>query len=381
MILALFMLTAYVGIQANEKRIFIWLPEYMKYEMERLSGNGGQDATTDIMLFIADHHEIKKNLKKEVEFIKRLKNLSNKHEDSGGKKFQYTFFYVYDGFNPEVARTIVSACAEGYGDIELHWHMSNETSESYRKKLKDALEKFSEIGALTTIDGKTAFGFIHGNWNLDNTPSLNGSVSGVTNEIELLRKEGCFADFTFPAFGTDAQPRTVNSIYYVLDDPQKPKSYDSGIPLEVGKQKPDERLFMIFQGPMFIGFRLSNLFSGRRPFYIERGTIQDSDLPTPSRADGWVKHGVHIKGRPEWKFIKIHAHGAMHPNAVLGDDMDKTLTYLEKNYNDGKKYRLHYVTAREAYNIVKAAEAGLTGNPEKYRDYLVKKYKYTESAR
>jgi hypothetical protein len=71
----------------------------------------------------------------------------------------------------------------------------------------------------------------------------------------------------------------------------------------------------------------------------------------------------------------------MHPNAVLGDDMDKTLTYLEKNYNDGKKYRLHYVTAREAYNIVKAAEAGLTGNPEKYRDYLVKKYKYTESAR
>jgi hypothetical protein len=67
----------------------------------------------------------------------------------------------------------------------------------------------------------------------------------------------------------------------------------------------------------------------------------------------------------------------MHPDVVLGEDMDRTLTHLEKNYKDGKKYRLHYVTAREAYNIVKAAEAGLTGNPDDYRDYLIKKYKYT----
>jgi hypothetical protein len=30
---------------------------------------------------------------------------------------------------------------------------------------------------------------------------------------------------------------------------------------------------------------------------------------------------------------------------------------------------LHYVTAREVYNIIKAAEAGLTGSPHDYRDY------------
>src|SRR5262249_32297077 len=32
---------------------------------------------------------------------------------------------------------------------------------------------------------------------------------------------------------------------------------------------------------------------------------------------------------------------------------------------------LHFVTAREAYNIVKAAEAGHSGNPNDYRDYLI----------
>jgi hypothetical protein len=35
---------------------------------------------------------------------------------------------------------------------------------------------------------------------------------------------------------------------------------------------------------------------------------------------------------------------------------------------------LHYVTAREAYNLVKAAEAGCTGDPEQYRDYLIPPY-------
>jgi hypothetical protein len=44
-------------------------------------------------------------------------------------------------------------------------------------------------------------------------------------------------------------------------------------------------------------------------------------------------------------------------------------TYLEQRYNDGSDYVLHYVTAREMYNIAKAAEAGMTGNPNLYRDY------------
>jgi hypothetical protein len=34
-------------------------------------------------------------------------------------------------------------------------------------------------------------------------------------------------------------------------------------------------------------------------------------------------------------------------------------------------FRLHFACAREAYNIVKAAEAGLAGNPNDYRDFLI----------
>jgi hypothetical protein len=46
-------------------------------------------------------------------------------------------------------------------------------------------------------------------------------------------------------------------------------------------------------------------------------------------------------------------------------------SHLEQKYNDGKHYLLHYVTAREAYNIVRAAEDGHSGDPNQYRDYLV----------
>jgi len=33
----------------------------------------------------------------------------------------------------------------------------------------------------------------------------------------------------------------------------------------------------------------------------------------------------------------------------------------------------HYMSAREAYNVVKAAERGYCGNPEEFRDFLIPK--------
>ena len=53
---------------------------------------------------------------------------------------------------------------------------------------------------------------------------------------------------------------------------------------------------------------------------------------------------------------------------------DALFDYLDRKYNDGDTYRLHYVTAREAYNIIKAAEMGLEGAPSSFRDFLVKPY-------
>ena len=50
-------------------------------------------------------------------------------------------------------------------------------------------------------------------------------------------------------------------------------------------------------------------------------------------------------------------------------------------YNDGTAWKLHYVSAREMYNIAKAAEAGETGEPGLYRDYVIARPGYREQAR
>jgi hypothetical protein len=56
---------------------------------------------------------------------------------------------------------------------------------------------------------------------------------------------------------------------------------------------------------------------------------------------------------------------------VLGQPVDAMFHDLESRYNDGSRYVLHYVTAREMFNIAKAAEAGLEGNPGDYRDFCI----------
>lgn len=80
-----------------------------------------------------------------------------------------------------------------------------------------------------------------------------------------------------------------------------------------------------------------------------------------------------MKGRPEWVFIKVHTHGAHERNAnwILGGEFVRLHEALQAQCNDGREFCLHYVTAREAYNIAKAAEAGLSGNPCAYRDFML----------
>jgi hypothetical protein len=93
--------------------------------------------------------------------------------------------------------------------------------------------------------------------------------------------------------------------------------------------------------------------------------------------DSWVRANIHVGGRPDWIFIKISTHGAMSTqftDAVLGPNFDRALSHLESRYNDGGHYILHYVTAREAYNLARAAVDGQHGDPALYMDWAVKPY-------
>jgi hypothetical protein len=123
-----------------------------------------------------------------------------------------------------------------------------------------------------------------------------------------------------------------------------------------------------------------HLISGPLVFHAAKGRLRLDDgqitginVPRPDRLDAWVLAHVHVLGRPEWTFVKVYSHGCTDRNRLpfLTRELDRLWTDLEQRYNDGTRWRLHYVTAREAYNVVRAAEDGLSGDPGQYRDYEV----------
>ena len=125
---------------------------------------------------------------------------------------------------------------------------------------------------------------------------------------------------------------------------------------------------LIIQGPLALNWKRRKL--GIFP-KIENSEITKANPPRKDRIDLWVEQGICVKGREDWIFIKVHTHGAQEKNfdCMLGKPMHNMHNYLETKYNDGVNYKLHYVTAREMYNIIKAAEAGEKGEPGEYRDY------------
>jgi hypothetical protein len=106
---------------------------------------------------------------------------------------------------------------------------------------------------------------------------------------------------------------------------------------------------------------------------IESSALDASDPPSPERLATWVEQDVTIAGRPEWTFVKVHTHGAPEGNAeiMLGERIAEMHRALGERYNDGSKWKLHYVTAREMYNVARAAMDGKSGSPSTWFDYEV----------
>lgn len=292
------------------------------------------------------------------------------HKDADGCSPRRTWFFPPHDHRNGSLRALVSLCEHGHGEIELHLHHGKstaDTSENLARTIRLCLRDYSRFGIFGLEDGVRRYGFIHGDWALNNSLP-GGRYCGVNDELSILHETGCYADFTFPSC-LRSNPRRVNSIYYADIDLHRPKSYTTGVPARVGAG-PQSGLLMI-QGPA-------------RPVWVDgRPTfgdgISNSRPPSSRLLDAWVSARIQVIGKRDWVVVKTHCHGAVNGKAVLGEPMHRALGYLETVYNDGARYVLHYVTARELYNIVRAAEAGETGDPNEYRDYCVSPPAYDSS--
>jgi len=306
--------------------------------------------------------------------IQKYPKLADRHVDANGNPPTRTWFFPPHYHRRGNLKQLVELCQRGYGEIELHLHhgkIKPDDSKNLEKTIKQCIKEYKQFGIFGSKGGKTKYGFIHGDWALDN--SRHGKFCGVNNEISILKKTGCYADFTFPC-SNSSTPIQINSIFYATDDPDQPKSHNKGVRVKKNGQVDGD--LMIIQGPIHPFFFSKNITSLRAP----TDEICGTPPVTAKRIDCWIKTAIHIKGKSNWIIVKTHTHGATSGDAVYGSEMDKIFSHLESKYNDGEKYILHYVTARELYNIIKAVENGEDGaDPHQYRDYLIEKPLYDSS--
>jgi hypothetical protein len=369
-------------IKLYRKNIFPWLPAYMYGVLRRREKH---DSPVHVLFCFVDHFEpgwrrpdLGVERARVARWCQEYPSLAEGHRDADGQVPKHCFFYPEEEYREEHLRALSHLCAQGFGEIEIHLHHDQDTEEGFRAKLKGFIAKLVHVHDALPREratGDVRFAFIHGDWALDNS-SRDGRWCGLNNELRVLRELGCYADFTLPS-PTDTQTAQINSIYYASDDPARPKSHNRGVDVEVGKTSSGD--LMIIQGPLGLNWKWRKFGIFPR---IEDAEVHRVAPPTPYRIDLWIRAHVHIKGRPEWCFVKIHTHGAQEEDMdiLLGKAVDGMYSYLEHNYNDGSRYVLHYVTAREMYNIVKAAEDGHAGNPNDYRDYALQPPSYSLAA-
>ena len=313
-------------------------------------------------------------------WVRQYPFFAGKHRDSDGICPQQSFFFPPHYDIDDHLKKIAVLCSMGFGEIEMHLHHDSmepwpDDVLTLKEKIRACIKRYSRYGIFCLPNGQKAYGFIHGDWALANSRK-GGKFCGVNDELTVLKETGCYADFTFPVCN-EAQPKIVNDFFYAESNPFSSKGYNkSAIPAKVGNF--ERKGLLLIQG--IIGLRWRSRTHLLFPS-IEQSNVSTGDFPSRSRVDYWVNKGVHVTGRPNWIFIKMHGHGApeLKRQVLLGQPYEEMLTYLEKKFNDGKKYFLHYVSAREVYNIIRAAEDGQIGNPNVYRDYEIPRYVYLPS--
>jgi hypothetical protein len=329
----------------------IWLPGYIK---DRLAAFARKPAKR-LWLLLADHYEPLWNGADEDMGAARVARwaalwpaIAAKFQDSAGQPPRYTFFYPEEEYRPRLLEPLERMTSDGIADVEVHLHHDGEG----RQNFVDRISRFTETlafrhGLLRKYHGKLTFGFIHGLWALDNSRP-DGRYCGLNNEITLLRDLGCYADFTMPSGDSPTQARLINTIYWAVDDPGKPKSYDTGVPVIPGGNATGD--LMMIPGPF--GLRWAERLKPR----IEHSELCSYDPATEYRVRRWLELAPRIG---EDIFLKLYTHGTQerHSKYLLEGGLETTLSLITRECQRAN-LDLHFSSAWEMRQAVDGARRG-----------------------
>lgn len=344
-----------------------WLPSYFRSKNRKEHVSFSPDQPRHIFIAVCDHFEPEWGNPTKSEALARVDRWCqeypdrfSKFSDSRGQVPQHTFFFPQDQYAPEYLDRLAALCKQGYGDVDVHLHHDHDTAEGLRQKMNEFRQTlFDRHGLLRKdpVTGEIVYGFIHGNWALCNSRP-DGRWCGVDNEIEILMETGCYADLTMPSAPSNTQTQIINSLYYAKHRPGERKSHNQGTLAHVG-QIPEQDSLLMIQGPLRLDW--SNLKWGCLP-RIENSDLHAGRPATLKRFQHWLAADVHVSGRPDWTFIKLHTHGAKPGNidTLLGEETEDFHTALRQEAARHPEWKYYYVTAWEMASLIHQAEQGQT---------------------
>lgn len=315
--------------------------------------------TTNIYVMICDHYQpfwgdVSQEIAEHrvVTWCREYPRAARKHADCRGRHPVHSFFYSEGDYKPQFVDSLFKLNKEGIGDVEILIAHQHDTPLNFKHKIEEFRDVLFYHHGLLRKDshGQITYGFIHGYGALNNSRP-DQRWCGVDHEIPVLKESGCYADFTYPSAPDITQPPIINSIYFASDISGRARAHEQGYYAKRGVWS-DNDLLMI-QGPLTLNWRQRRY--GLLPI-VENGLLSSTSRFSPQRADLWIKNGVSIPGLPNHLFVKLFTHGAVDHTIRYffpEDGLSQMWSYLESKYNDGKRYRLYYVSAWEMYSTIK----------------------------
>lgn len=364
-------------ILSEGKKVHPWMLSYVLQEINSLFRSKPK-GPINIFFCICDHFEplwagvdYKTGLKRVKNWCDNYPAIAERFRDTYGCIPKHTFFYPIEEYHHEYMDLLANLCHQGFGEVEIHLHHDNDSPDNLRKQLLDFKNLLADKYKLLSRDKDTdeiKYGFIHGNWALDNSRP-DGRWCGVNNELQILEETGCYADFTMPSAPDVTQTYTVNSIYYAIDDPNNPKSHNKGKSAEKNLKQPG---LLMVQGPLMLNWR--NRKWGILP-KIDSGLLCYDYPVSLNRVRLWLKANIQVQKADKYIFIKLYTHGCQEKNVeyLLNGGFDAFFTQV-KDIAKETGSLLHYVSAREMVNVIRAIEDDVVLEDINYlRDYKLAK--------
>ena len=360
-----------------------WLTRYPFWRASEIVHRITEQTRTQHLIFVVANHfepswspngqweNLSVQLQRLDEWCASARRIGAVVQDSDATPFRHTNFYPAEQYHHPLIERLAELQSEGLGEVEIHLHHGIHVPDT-ANNLKQQLEDFRNILAaehrcLSRWEGKGGpmYAFVHGNLALAN--SAGGHFCGVDSEMQVLRETGCFADFTLPSAPDRTQVPMLNAIYESGGPLHQARPHRTGKNVRVGGESP--KLPLIFTGPLVFNWK-------RRVYGLPIPRLDDGVLAANYSLDidrlrRWVSSHVSVRGRPEWVFIKLYCHGffPFDRDATIGSEVERFWQeVLELSARTGK-FKVHFATAREAFNMVMAAIEGREGEPGQYRNY------------